>query len=173
MNFIKKHNYTIQLLLLVIGLASIAGYSVYYFYPDYTLAMETSITLDTVSKGIIVIGNVYFLISLPLFFLVFSNLKKMKNPSSKRQTDYLVFMTKLVIYGVWLYISYYTVTNDNYTDDISKIMVLGVFGITVVSFDLIYLLLSSFILSINGVSHKIKDIRDIRKNSNISQNEAI
>lgn len=173
MNFIKKNNYTIQLLLLVIVLASIVGYSVYYFYPDYTLAIETSITLDTVIKGIIVAGNLYFLITLPLFFFIFSSLKKMKNPSSKRQTDYLIFMTKIVIYGVWLYISYYTVTNSDYTDDISKIIVLGVFGGIVLSFDLIYLLVSFFILSVNGASHKIKDIRNIRKNSKVSQNDII
>lgn len=163
MNFIKKHNYRIQLAVLSLLLLVYVAYSANMLWPDYLLAQETSVTLETVYKGLIFVGNVYFMLSLPLFFIAFAGLKNMKNPQSPKSSDWAIFSVKIVVFAIWVFISHNMLNGEDFGDDMTKIATIGFFGGTIVSFDVIYLILVSSILSLNRVVGYSKDIKNMKK----------
>ena len=145
--YFKNSNFRTIMLLLILFFGLYAIVKSYLFYPIIKESLENSITTSVLISSSAVIAAIYFFISLPIIHLIYGSVKRSKNISSgkiggkkvyNRETNYIVLLTKLAIFVIWLWIYYFTVNNDHlYQDDIEKLIILGVTGASIVVFDIV------------------------------------
>lgn len=125
----------------VVTLAIIAytAYMAYKFYPEYTNARDNSITLHSLLALTVTVGNVYFALSFPI---VHYSAARLKGIAKAPVTDFLITLTKIVMFAVWVYVSLrvYNAPTEDY-DDVEKLIILGVFGASYFLFDVVYILI--------------------------------
>lgn len=157
--YFKNSNFRTIMLLLILFFGLYAIVKSYLFYPIIKESLENSITTSVLISSSAVIAAIYFFISLPIIHLIYGSVKRSKNISSgkiggkkvyNRETNYIVLLTKLAIFVIWLWIYYFTVNNDHlYQDDIEKLIILGVTGASIVVFDIVISIIGGIIISTN------------------------
>lgn len=137
----------------IVGLVVIAIFTAIVgasLWPEYISARDESITLYSLACLTVFVGYVYFLISFAVLHFMAA---KARGSRYVPQVDYAVSLTKLAVFGVWIFVSNEMLyaSGDKY-DDVERLIILGAFGALYLVFDIFYLAVLLFAYSAKAIA---------------------
>lgn len=155
---IIRNNYRIVITLSLLGLWGYALFALYQFWPKIDEARANSYTTEFLVGAGGVIASFLFALFIPLSIWAFSSLsrsRKLPAGASKRErkgvprtTNFISFASEIGIMAAWYLLVNSVHTNEIfYTDDIERLMTMGIYMGTYVVFEIGSLILCIFLVT--------------------------